>query len=463
MKLLRRYGIVPIVAKPDSPSVAQTPSIKEDEDKTNSDANWDVSDDEPDCGDKEDKERVVVEHELGITLARLEDLWEDISTQKDYIEQLEFEDGCLKLDLWDANRSLKKLEVAKVEDTENRRAHLRDAEEVLRASWPLFYDLYAVYETGLASATKLDDDARRLYDAYVGFQKEIKTLLNDTRAFQKITRDGLKSQATRVQELQHLKALANIRVQQENAARQDVLLVDLEQKKFDEFVATRSADLEGREKELRTREAEIRAREAELENRKKVLAGKQHASQSSVPELEARAAAAETQLSLLTAERDGLQDKRAHGNMRELQEEVDRLTRSVASTVKQETKLKKRSKRMEKEIPLTEKRTDVWKRLIDYDRPLFETNAAHVAYMSTKLVILQVEQDIETGKLKEAQALLDSAEDKLEKVKGEEREHEVLMAQRKGWDFKMKAEQIKLDMALSQTNDAKKKVKGCRL
>ncbi|KAF9026391.1 hypothetical protein BDZ89DRAFT_1134817 [Hymenopellis radicata] len=215
--------------------------------------------------------------------------------------------------------------------------------------------------------------------------------------------------------------------------------------------------IQAQAKELRTREAEIKAREAELENRKKVLASKQNASQSSVPELEARAAAAETQLSRLTAERDGLEEKRAH---RLLEEEVHRLTGRVATTVKEEMKLKKGSKRMEKEIPLTEKRTDVWKRLIEYHRPLFETNAAHLAYMSTKLVILKVEQDIETGKLQEAQALLDSAEDKLEKFKGKEREHEVLMAQRKGWDSKMKEEQIKLDTMLSQTKDAKKRVKG---
>ncbi len=76
----------------------------------------------------------MTENELAITLARLEDLWEDISTQKDLHRAARVEGGSLKLDLRDGKQSLKHLEVAKVEDAEKRRGHLREAQEMLRTS-----------------------------------------------------------------------------------------------------------------------------------------------------------------------------------------------------------------------------------------------------------------------------------------------------------------------------------------
>ncbi|KAF8875266.1 hypothetical protein CPB85DRAFT_1345795 [Mucidula mucida] len=389
----------------------------------------------------------MTENELAITLARLEDLWEDISTQKDYIEQLEFEGGSLKLDLRDAKQSLKHLQVAKVEDTANRQARLREAQEVLRTSWSLFNDLYAVYEDGLAAATKVDEDARRMYESYVGLQKEIKNLVNDTRAFRKITTDGMKQQAFRAQESQHLHAVANVRAQQENAVRQEVLRADIEQKKFDDFIATRSAELEAREKQLGSKEARVKVQQVVGDWKQSEATG----SQRFVPEWKARA---ETELARLTSERDALKQQCAHDNSKELEEEVDRLTMAVASAEKEEKKLKKRIQRMEKEIPLTEKRTEVWERLIAYDRPLFETNAVHVAYMRTTLEILKMEQYIETEKLKEAQAF---AEHELKMGKGEELGHDVLVTQ---GDSKMKDE---LDTIISQTKDAKRKVKGMQV
>ncbi len=67
----------------------------------------------------------------------------------------------------------------------------------------------------MAAATKVDEDARRKYESYVGLQKEVKNLVNDTR--RKITTDGMKQQAFEAQKPQHLHAVANMRFQQENA------------------------------------------------------------------------------------------------------------------------------------------------------------------------------------------------------------------------------------------------------
>ncbi|KAF8884700.1 hypothetical protein CPB85DRAFT_1442198 [Mucidula mucida] len=380
-----------LFAKADDPPVAQPlpPQITEKQPPEESDI--ETSDEKID-DNREDKDRTMTENELAITLARLEDLWEDISTQKD---------------LHRAARSLKHLEVAKVEDAEKRRGHLREAQEML-------------------PATKVDEDARRKYESYVGLQKEVKNLVNDTRAFRKITTDGMKQQAFRAQESQ------------------------TRFKKFDDFIATRSAELEAREKQLGSKEARVKVQQVVGDWKQPEATG----SQRFVPEWKARA---EAELARLTSERDALKQQCAHDNSKELEEEVDRLTMAVASAEKEEKKLKKRIQRMEKEIPLTEKRTEVWERLIAYDRPLFETNAVHVAYMRTTLEILKMEQYIETEKLKEAQAF---AEHELKMGKGEELGHDVLVTQR---DSKMKEAQGKLDTIVSQTKNSKRKVKGMQV